>query len=177
MKRRQALKSTIVAVAGLAGCSGPLANTQQQASSSQPLSEYGCPPYGSEIDGFVCSHTVDSDAAPVYLLPSEQSVTAPGETLDLTLYNDSESKLVLNPYQWTLTIERSDGWEIVPKQTVGDGRLTVGPGQSHTWPLPEIIEYIDADVTLDPGTYAAEIGVPTPEGSDWTMLLALFRLV
>lgn len=161
---------------GLAGCAGHSPTpTAAPPASTAPLNSYVCPPAAPERTGVVCSHTVDPGDAPVYLLPSERTAPSPG-ALDLTLHNDSATELTFNPYSWTVRHELVSGWERLERRSQGDGRLVVGDGETHRWTFEEVVEAIDTETTVGPGTYAAEVSVPDPTGPDWVACVALFRL-
>lgn len=162
----------------LAGCSDRTRTStpnDDQPASPAPIESYGCPPGASERTDVVCSHTVDTDDASVYLLPSERTASTP-ESLDLTLHNDSTTDLAFNPHSWTVRRELTTGWERLERRSQGDGRLVVGSGETHTWTFAEVVDTIDSEATLEPGTYTAERSVPDPTGSDWLDCVALFRL-
>lgn len=133
----------------------------------------GCPPYAPDADGAVCSHTVDTDAAPVFLLPSP-TVADSVDALDLTLHNDSPSPLEFNPYSWTLHERRDDGWTRIDRQSSGSGTVTVDAGATHRWPFAVVLTYFGTEAPLPPGDYAAEL--PVPDGDDWLRCVAVFEL-
>ena len=180
MKRREFLALTGSGGVGLAGCSGtprasgdtPTVTTSGPAAS---LGSYGCPPSAPDRTEVVCSHTVDTDEAPVYLLPNERSVSDPA-SLELTIHNDSPSELAFNPHSWTVRHELETGWGRLERRSQGDGRLVVGGGETHTWTFEEVVDTIDAEAGTESGTYTAEISVPHPTGSDWLDCVALFRI-
>lgn len=178
MKRRTVLGAACTSVAGLAGCTGFRSGAATGSpTSSTPIAEYGCPPYDPTLDGYVCSHTVDTESACVYLLPTKATTDASAETVDLTLYNESSTGLEFNSYQWEIMVQQSAGWEAIETRISGDGRVTIPPGDTHTWTFSEVVDSINEQVTVDAGTYTAAIGVPNPEESDWIQCLALIRLV
>lgn len=191
MKRRDLLASLGASVA-LTGCQGtvwsggsdspsetdgtttanPTSRTPAVASST-PLSAVPCPP--SDADrAAVCSQTVDADAASVYLLPSRTAVDPSTETLDLTLHNESSSDLTFNPHSWTLRTRRDSGWAELDDRVSGDGRRTLESGHARSWSLRAVVNAVDPERTLEPGRYAAEIGVPDPDGSEWLACVAVF---
>jgi hypothetical protein len=177
MKRRKFLAAACASMAGLAGCSRGATEQGTPTTTPVPLSDYDCPPHDSYAGAAVCSHVVDTGAASVYLLPSKTEVDASTGTVELTLYNKSSTELEFNPYQWSIMRESSAGWEPIEKRSSGDGRLTLSPGETHTWTFAEVLDFINEKVTADAGTYTAGINVPTPNGSDWIRCTALFRLV
>ena len=180
MKRRDVLVSACASVAGFAGCSSFASNPRPSDASSPggtgtpttPLSEYDCPPHRSGEEPVVCSHTVDTDTASVYLLPG----TGTGPGTELVLHNESAAELEFNPYEWSVLERRSSGWTAIEKRTAGNARLVVAPGETHAWTFEEVVGYVDKRATLDAGTYAASISVPDSGGSDWIRCLALVRL-
>lgn len=191
MRRRRLLQTACASVASFAGCSSlatepespastksakPTKSTKPTASTS-PVSAYGCPPYGSSLDGFVCSHTVDTESANVYLLPSKTRADASPETVELTLYNKSSAELKFNPYQWSIMMEKPSGWESLEKHISGNAKLTISSGDTHAWTFGEVVDFINEQATLEEGTYTAAISVPNPDGSDWIQCLALIHLI
>lgn len=170
MQRRDVLAATCASMAGLAGCA-------LGQGSQTPLSEYDCPPHDSATGSVVCSQTVDTSSASVYLLPSETTVDASSGTVELTLHNQSSAELEFNPSQWSIMQQSASGWEPIEQRVSGDGQRILSPRGSHTWTFGEVVDLINETVTVDSGTYTAGINVPNPDGSDWIHCLALFRLV
>ncbi len=101
---------------------------------------------------------------------------APPESVELTLHNDSSTELILNPFQWTIRRQTTPEWETVEQRSSGNGRLALSPGATHSWTLGEVVDFVSPETSLEAGTYTAAIGVPDPDGSDWTRCLALIRL-
>jgi hypothetical protein len=182
MDRRGLLAAIAGAAAGGAGCLGGARTGAKRSRESTdrrsdvPLSEYPCPPYAADGEA-VCSHTVDTDEAEVYLLPSERTTAEPREELRFTLYNRSSRSLVFNPYQWTISERSSDGWEAIERTVAGDGKLTLAPDDRHSWSAREIVEYVRPTFRFSPDDYAVEIGVPSPGGDDWLACVSVFRVV
>ncbi len=176
MKRRDLLVATSTAVAGLSGCSTSDTQPNDTAppeDATVPLSEYDCPPHGSSEEPVVCSYTVDTDSADIYLLTDP---TTRSETPTLTLYNNSSSDLEFNPFQWTVMQQESSGWMPVEKRSSGNGSLVIAAGETHSWTFEEVVESINEQVPLGVGTYTASIEVPNPRGSNWIRCVALVRL-
>lgn len=177
MKRRDLLIAASTAVTGLSGCARSVSDTQPNdtaspADTTAPLSEYDCPPNGPTEGPVVCSHTVDTDGADIYLLTNPTH----SETPTLTLHNDSSSDLEFNPFQWTVMQQQPSGWVPVEKRSSGNGRLVVAASETHSWTFEEVVNSINEQVTLDAGTYTASIDVPNPRGSNWIRCIALVRL-
>lgn len=178
MKRRDLLFAGSTAIAGLSGCALNSSDTQPNDTASPvgttaSLSEYECPPNNPTEEPVVCSHTVDTDAADIYLLTDP---TTHSETPTLTLHNDSSSDLEFNPFQWTVMQQQPSGWVPVEKRSSGNGRLVVAAGETHSWTFEEVVNSINEQVTLGAGTYTASINVPNPRGSNWIRCVALVRL-
>jgi hypothetical protein len=178
MERREFLVAASISVACLAGCArvtpgAESGGTPSPTSIDEPLSEYGCPPDGPADEPVVCSHTVDTDAADVYLLTDP---TSRSETPTLTLYNESTSTLEFNPYQWSVTERTSSGWGPIERRQSGNGRLVIAAGETRSWTFGEVVDYINERRTPDAGTYAASIDISEPGGSDWIRCTALVRL-
>lgn len=177
MKRRELLSGVSAVLVTASGCVSTNEHPQQRHPSSTPIRSVGtCPPYNPDADETVCSHTVDTNAASVYLLPSQTVVEEPSETLNLTLHNDSSTELTFNPYSWTVMMQRESGWTELEQQVSGNGKLTVAPGETQTWTLNEVAGYSNESTTLDTGRYTAEISVPDPDGPAWITCVAVFRL-
>jgi hypothetical protein len=116
----------------------------------------------------------------VYLTPDPRSSPlddgTPVDEITLTLYNQSSTDLGFNPHSrriWHL----SDGdWSELDRQQSGDGVVTVAANGTDTWSFLETIETSQDDPELNPGRYAAEIGVPDPDTADgWVACIALIR--
>jgi hypothetical protein len=169
-------------MAGVAGCTGLAAESGAPDSTPSTgttttrtaFSEYGCPPTEFDEKPVVCSHTVDTESASVYLLVSR--TPAESETPTLTLHNDSSTELTFNPHSWSIKRKQASGWEPIEKRMSGDGKLTVAPGEIHAWTFEEVVRSINQQVALDPEIYAASITVPDPDSSEWIRCLALVRL-
>ena len=50
------------------------------------------------------------------------------------------------------------------------------PRGTRSWSLLEAVESVRSDPDLDPGRYAAELGVPDPAGDGWVACIAFVRL-
>lgn len=111
----------------------------------------------------MCSHTVDTDAADIYLLTEP---TTRSEAPTLTLHNDSSSDLEFNPFQWTVMQQQPSGWVPVEKRSSGNGRLVVAAGETRSWTFGAVVNYINEQVTFDAGTYTTSIDIPNPRGSN-----------
>lgn len=186
-------------VAYAAGCLGgdaipenPEAETEPSSNESEEkaddsnlgntaVDDQSCPPYSIERNSAVCSHTVDADTASVYLDPSPDVSTVddgvPGDGITLTLHNQSASDLTFNPYSWNIWYSSGTEWEELQQQQVGNGDLTVSAGDTHSWSFMEAVKSIQNEPELEPGLYAAELGVPDPEnGDEWIACIALVQL-
>jgi hypothetical protein len=164
-------------MAGLAGCSSDVTGPGTSTITQTPLSKYDCPPHDSYSGAAVCSHTVEIESANIYLLSSQTAVDASTGTVELTLHNKSSSELAFNPYQWSIMMKSFAGWNPIEKRSSGNGRLTLSPGETHTWTFREVVNFINEEATVDTGTYTAGIDVENLDGSDWIRCIALFRLV
>lgn len=182
MDRRQLLAhvgaGTTVAIGGCLRFVGP---TDEPQGAGTPTADIRpCPPYSVDRDRVVCSHTVDTDTASVYLDPEPQTGTLaediPAEEITLTLYNQSATGLRFNPTSWRIHHRADADWTELEREVVGDGVVTVPPNDTYTWSFLEAVESIRDDPELDPGPHAAEIGVPDPGSDDeWVACIALVR--
>lgn len=192
MNRRDLLFSIGVAsVIGIAGClgdaetpNGPETDTESNRNAATTPSDGDdkrCPPYETERDRAVCSHTVDPDTEAVYIEATPKGSTlkdgTPGDDITLTLYNQSDHDLVFNPHSWRIWHNSETGWEELQQELSGNGRRTTSPNATHSWSFMEAVESIQEEPILEPGLYAAELGVPSPESSDdWIACVALVEL-
>lgn len=140
-----------------------------------------CPPYETERDSAVCSHTVNPDAVSVYLEPDIESSTlkdgTPVDDITLTFYNQSSGELAFNPNSWNIWHNSGAEWKELQQELSGDGHLTVSADDTHSWSFMEAVESIQEEPALEPGLYAAELGVPDPKNSDdWIACIALIQL-
>lgn len=178
MNRRDLLTHIVVgSVVGIPGCLGD-AETPDDGNESDgdvdstnpEIDDQPCSPYEADRDSAVCSHTVDPDAASVYIEPTPESSTlddgTPVDDITLTFYNQSSSELTVNPHSWSIWYTPETEWEELHQELSGDGHLTVSPGNTHSWSFVEAVEAIQEEPDLEPGLYAAELGVPDPENSD-----------
>lgn len=140
-----------------------------------------CPPFETVRDRAVCSHTANADAAPVALEPStERAVLAdgrPAEEISLTLTNRSAHPITVNPYSWTVRVDSGSGWTAFWREYTADSHRTIAPFEAHSWSFTDVVESVRREPVLEPGRYAAELGVPDP-GSDreWIGCIALVAL-
>ena len=192
MNRRHLLASIGAgALTGSAGCLGDATSLNDAdggtesngntGSTTSAVGEEPCPPVETGRDRAVCSHTVDTATAAVYLEPtparSHLSDGTPVEEITLTLHNQSSSELTVNPHSWRIWHNQGTDWTELEQDLSGDGRLTVSPGSTHAWSFTETVESIQEQPALAPGLYAAELGVPDPEKSDeWIACIALLQL-
>jgi len=158
-----------------ADAAGTASRTPQPTADEQP-----CPPYPTDRDRTVCSHTVTSDTASVYLTPDPRSSPlddgTPVDEITLTLYNQSSTDLRFNPHSWRIWHLSDGDWSELDRQQSGDGVVTVAANGTDTWSFLETIETSQDDPELNPGRYAAEIGVPDPDTADgWVACIALIR--
>lgn len=139
-----------------------------------------CPPYSTDRERAVCSHTVDGESAPVYLLTEPETAVlddgGPADTITLTLYNRSSGDLRFNPASWRIWHDSGDGWEELLPEVSGDSTLTVPAGGTHSWTFLEAVESIRPEPDLEHGRYAAEIGVPDPVVDGWLACIALVTI-
>lgn len=196
MRRRHLLAGAgIGSIGALVGCLGsadPAADPEERTNSADggadddrdrippAIDDQPCPPYDTVRDRAVCSQTVDPDAAPVYLEPSpERRALADGRPTDgieLTLYNQSRRSLTVNPASWTVWHDSGAGWEAFWQEYSIASRRTVAPGETTSWTFTEAVESVRRDPELEPGLYAAELGVPDPSSDEWIACIALVRL-
>jgi len=176
--RRAVLCSAGAGIALLSGCTsfGSEQSTDPTTSpvSADEIASFECPPSG-DGDATVCSQTVKTGVASVYLLPSPTVGDAP-DSLELTLMNESETDLTFNPYTWSVWKKSASGWSEIEQQSSGDGNMTVPAGDSETWTVETVVGYINESAPLNPGAYSAAIDVPDPDGDDWKICVAVFGL-
>lgn len=171
------------------GGSSPAASEPSTESNSQPgagafgtsaFDDESCPPFETDADRTVCSHTVDPDAAPVVLDASPVRTTLadgePGEEITLTFYNRSGSEIEFNPDSWYVWQQTDGEWQELDQEWSGNGAATVAAGETHTWSFVEAVSAIQPDPQFDPGQYAAEIRVPDPAGDGQVACIALLEL-
>lgn len=184
MQRRRLLATVASGVAATsAGCLGIGATSEGEPDDSTPaqpaIADQPCPPTATDRDSAVCSHTVDTESASVYLAANPRSATLDDGTttaeITLRLHNESPRDLTFNPHSWTLSWKGDDGWETMEEELVGDGRVTVPPEGTHDWSFVDVVTAIRDEPALDAGLYAAEIGVPDADG-DWLACIALVQL-
>lgn len=130
MERRTFLAATCGSMAGFAGCSHGGTEQGTPTTTPAPISAYSCPPNESYSGSAVCSHTVETAAASVYLLPSQTMVDSSTATVELTLHNEPSTELAFNPHQWSIPRQTHSGWVSVEQRTSGDGVLTLPPGET-----------------------------------------------
>lgn len=146
---------------------------------SPVIDDQPCPPYATDRDRAVCSHTVDLDTASVYLAPDAPSSTlndgTPVDGITLTLYNQSGTDLRFNPHSWRIWYRSDAGWSELDQQQAGDGVVTVSANSNYAWSFLEAVESIRDDPELNPGLYASEIDVPDPDTDEWIACIAVIR--
>lgn len=182
------------AVLGSVGClSAPLPTGDSEQPSDSPESGDGtdpqipdtktqpCPPYETDRESVVCSHTVDPASAAVSLesRPKRSTVAdgIPETEISLTLRNNSASELTFNPYSWHIRTNTGADWHDIQQDRAGNGTLTVPAGETQTWSLVDAVTAVRDDPELEPGLYAAELTVPAPTREDDSIAcIALVRL-
>lgn len=181
MKRR----SLLALIGGTVAASGCISSgdtgTTPAITDPDPkaLSRYPCPPYAAPGDlRAVCSHTVNTDKANVYLLPSPTKTAFPRDELQFTIYNKSASVLNdFNPYEWSIWKVTEGEWTKVKRRSFGSGKIDLSPGQHKTWDANEVIGFVNSSFQFTVGVYAVEISVPYPSNNTWTRCIALFRIL
>ena len=178
-------------IVGIAGCLGGAETPDEPEAGNESdgevdtltpdIDDQPCPLYETERDSAVCSHTVDTDTASVYIEPNPESSTlndgTPVDDITLTFYNQSSNELTFNPHSWSIWHNSGTEWEELQQELSGDGRLTTSPDDTHSWSFIEAVESIQEEPAFEPGLYAAELGVPDPENSDeWVACIALVQL-
>ncbi|WP_248516538.1 COG1470 family protein [Salinarchaeum laminariae] len=162
-----------------AGAAALELRTRGSSVSNRPLTEYDCPPFegGEDWKPTVCSHTVDTAAAEIFLQPSVERIDDPGE-LTFTLTNDSDRTLHVDPWDWALRTQGSDGWRAIEYTGgIASGSLELPPGETHEWDAMEIADYFaDWQFEFPPGTYLAGVRVADPGPANWMRHAALFRI-
>lgn len=159
----------------------PSPTTNDSSPSDPAVSDYACPPYDSDRDRAVCSHTVATDSEPVYLEPTPVQTTlddrTPSEEITLTLHNQSATDLTFNPHSWRIWHTDDANWTELDQQRSGNGTLTVSSNETHSWSFTQAVESIRDDPAFETGVYAAEIGVPDPnQSNEWVACIALVKL-
>ena len=155
-------------------------STPEADPTSLEIADQPCPPYEMDSAGAVCSHTVDTDAAAVYLeTDRERSSFANGLPVDritLTLHNESAEELSIDPHGWRLRHNDGSGWEEVQPEVRRDGDRTLQPGGEESWTFLLAVESVREEPELEPGLYAAELAVLDPaDPDDRVACLALVR--
>lgn len=169
---------TAVAVGGCLGTTD--AADKSEETTSPDVDAHPCPSYSNDRNRTVCSRTVDTDTASVYLNPTPQTSAlsdgTPADEITLTLHNQSSTELRFNPYSWRIWHQSETDWIELQQQHVGGGVVTVSPHDTHTWSFLAAVESIRNDPTFKPGLYAAGISVPDPESDNWVDCIGLVRL-
>lgn len=129
-----------------------------------------CPPFATARDRAVCSQTVESNAASVYIAPNPGCSTiddgTPEDEITLTFYNQSARDLSFNPYSWRIWHDEGGGWTELEQEVSGSGTVTVAARDAYSWSFLEALEAIQEEPAPESGLYGAEIGVPDPRNSD-----------
>lgn len=187
MDRRAVLTSTALSLStvALAGCSrAPTADgTGQSVETSRPddppagetttdggsasrFAGQPCPSFVSNADRTVCYHAVDPASEPLVLVPSSETFdpttdSGSDETLTMTLRNDGEESVGLNPYAWGLYSRTGDGWDRVAPDFYIEPWFTVAPGEAAEWNLrseerssPDGDLFVQAVYDFSEGVYA-----------------------
>lgn len=156
-------------------------STGESDTANCDIEDRPCPPYETNHDSAVCSHVVDTDAVTVYLAPNPACGTVqdgrPVDEIRLTFYNHSETELTFNPHSWSIRRHSDADWAELHQESSGGGKVSVSPDGTYSWSFVEAVESIRSDPELEPGLYAAELGVPDPGNRDrWVACIALVQL-
>lgn len=165
----------------MGGCLGNTDATGTATGTAWPaIAGQSCPPHATSYDRAVCSHTADLDTAPVSLASDPRTSSlddgAPVDEVTLTLSNRSATDLRFNPHSWRIRHLTGGDWSEMERRVSGNGVVTVPANDAHTWSFTEAVNSLQEEPELNPGLYAAEIGVPDPEADDdWIGCIALVR--
>ncbi|MDH5021551.1 hypothetical protein [Halobacterium rubrum] len=153
MKRRAFLATG--AVLATAGCLGR-AGTGGDDSTPTSVDD-DCPDVSDGTDATVCSGTAENQPAS---FGQSADRVAVGETLEVTLANDSADEVGLNPYDWRVHRETEDGWEPVDRGAVIEPWVVLEAGERVRWRVG-VGETADTDTGPEDvygGTLALESG-------------------
>lgn len=149
-------------------------------SDAPAVGDESCPPYESDADRTVCSHTADPSSASVLLEASPVRTTLadgqPSEEITLTFTNRTGSEIGFNPNSWYVWQQTGGEWQELEQEWTGHGKVTVAAGETHTWSFVEAVSAIQPEPQFDAGRYAATIHVPAPEGDGEIACVALLEL-
>lgn len=181
---RRTLLGQLVAVgsaASIGGCLGiEAAGRDQQVTSTMSPMTPNCPSFRSGTNMTICANRTETQSQPVYLEPDSQTFSAVTsnqtvETLGVTLYNQPDCSLVVNPDAWFIMGRTSNDWI---ESAAGDGTgksIKAIPRDTYTWslslaphPSPHADKTTFIMANLEEGTYIfavvgrLESGDPTP---------------
>lgn len=199
MNRRRLLAhvgaSSLVSITGCLGTNGTPAGSETETNppsnesdaetdttnpETAAIDDQPCPPYKTDRDTAVCSHTVDTDTASVYLDASPEASELdngePSDEITLTLHNQSASELTFNPNSWNIYHNAGTEWKELQQKQSGDGMYTISEDETHSWSFMEAVESVEEELELERGLYAAELGVSFDNSDDWIACIALIRL-
>jgi hypothetical protein len=126
VKRRAFLATgAVLATAGCLGCVGTGSDDSTTTSG-----EGACPDVHGGTDATVCAGAAGSQPAS---FGQSTDRVAVGETLEVTLVNNSAESVGLNPYDWAVHRETDDGWKPVDRGAVVEPWVVLEAGDSVRW--------------------------------------------
>ncbi|WP_248517807.1 hypothetical protein [Salinarchaeum laminariae] len=157
---------------GPEGCSGEGTHQSDGGMATDAFQDEPCPPYATDADRTVCSHTVDPETASRVLEAAPVRTTLddgqPSDEITLSLHNLGSAAVEFNPHSWSLWERTATEWQTLEAELHGNGRMTLDPGCSTSWTFVDVVSSVRIDPDLSPGRYAAEISV---SGTAYTTLV------
>lgn len=143
--------------------------TKHTTASSSLFEGQPCPSFDTSSERTVCYHTVDTETAPVYLVPNPEHLTVGTDetvikTVEFTLYNRSQQSFVIEPPRWKICRNEKECWSLTASGTGETDVLIVPPGEQHRWllslkphPTPRTENTTAITVGLKEGKYAFRV--------------------
>lgn len=130
-----------------------------------------CPSF-SDAALTICQHSFDPNLPAIWLAPSTELYvpTDDGRPLKLTLYNQAEGAIRIDPAAWHLARESDEGWTPVAAGPGGTSTASIRPGERYQWTLTAEGQLGGNPVveSFRPGTYAFWIIGEWHRGTDRT---------
>lgn len=170
MDRRSFIGAGCCVVFG-SGCVGNTTTTGNPES----FTDISCPPFSREVDTYVCSHTESStsDEVGISVTPEKAPVSEFKNSIQITIQNEADTKIEMNPYSWSMYKYDDNEWVESPPTTSGNGIAIIEPGQIKQWKIAEIIQAIMPDGEFSSGIYTVVNRIDTKNSSD---CFAIFEL-
>jgi hypothetical protein len=118
-----------------------------------PIGEAACPPdpsspWADDVERVVC--WPDRRDAPARLVPSTEAASLPRATIEFSLENRTDARLLTNFFNWSVHKLIEGTWHRIEPRAVNVPAMALSPGERHTWRLTVDNTAMDGSVPRNP---------------------------